>query len=100
MAEVGGHAGAVGEDGEEQTACCDPSGGHHQPLDTASSPGRFRLPFYASPDSSNSEENHLEVTVAANNPSSSGRKYLTNRKTQRDMGETTPAATVTSLEQK
>lgn len=50
-----------------------------------------------SPDSFNSEENYLEVTVAANNPSSSGRKYLTNRKTQRDMGETTPAVTVTSL---
>lgn len=60
-------------------------------------PGTSGFHAARSLDGINSEENHLQVTVAANNPSSSRRKYLTNRKIQRDMGKTRPAKTVTSL---
>ena len=48
----------------------------------------------SSPDSINSEENHLEVPIAANNPSFSRRKYLSIGKTWRDTEEDKLAETV------
>lgn len=91
-------AGDVGEEGEEHTARCDPNSDHEH-LSGSWLPRHFRLPFPAtrSPDSINSEENHLEVPVAANNPSFSRRKYLSIGKAWRDTEEDVLAETVSSL---
>ena len=91
-------AGDVGEEGEEHTARCDPNS-NHEHLSGGWLPRHFRLPFppARSPDSINSEENHLEVPVAANNPSFCRRKYLSIGKTWRDTEEDMLAETVPSL---
>lgn len=69
----------VGEEGKEQTARCDPNS-NHKHLNIGLSFRHFRLPFHPFPRHINNEENHLEVTIAANNPSFSRHKYLTMEK--------------------
>lgn len=70
---------------------------NHKHLNIGLSSRHFRLPFHPFPRHINNEENHLEVTIAANNPSFSRHKYLTNGKIQRDIEDDMLAATVTSL---
>lgn len=68
----------VGKGGKEQTAAVIQTAATN-PSTLVCHPDTSGFPSSRSRDSINSEENHLEVAAAANNPSS-GHKCLTKRK--------------------